>query len=69
MAINACGGLWSGADVVACLEAGASTVQIYSALIFQGPGVVGALCRATARILQERGTSVIDLAGASEPAA
>ena len=69
MAINACGGVWTADDVVACLEAGASTVQIYSALIFQGPGVVGALCRGTARTLQERGASVIDLTGASEPAA
>ena len=69
MAINACGGVWTADDVVACLEAGASTVQIYSALIFQGPGVVGALCRATARTLHERGASVFDLTGASEPAA
>ena len=69
MAINACGGVWTADDVVACLEAGASTVQIYSSLIYQGPGVVGTLSRGTARTLQERGESVCELTGASEPAA
>lgn len=43
--INACGGVSSGADVMACLEAGAATVQIYTALIYQGPTVAGSLIR------------------------
>jgi dihydroorotate dehydrogenase len=41
--INACGGIFSAADALACLNAGATTVQIYSALIFSGPRVVRAL--------------------------
>jgi dihydroorotate dehydrogenase len=69
MAVNACGGISTGEDVLACLQAGATTVQIYSALIYEGPGIVGALTRELARSLQERGTSVRALAGASEPAA
>jgi dihydroorotate dehydrogenase len=69
MTINACGGVSGSDDVLACLEAGASTVQIYSALIYQGPAVVGALNRGTARTLRERRSSVSELAGASEPAA
>jgi dihydroorotate dehydrogenase len=40
-AINACGGVSSGEDALACLDAGATTVQIYTALIYEGPGVVG----------------------------
>jgi len=31
--------------VRACLEAGATTVQIYTGLIYRGPGLVGELCR------------------------
>jgi dihydroorotate dehydrogenase len=45
MPINACGGIFAADDVVACLEAGAATVQIYSALIYEGPGLVGRLTR------------------------
>jgi dihydroorotate dehydrogenase len=40
LAINACGGIGSAADVGTCLRAGATTVQIYSALIYRGPRVV-----------------------------
>jgi dihydroorotate dehydrogenase len=41
--IVACGGIHSAADVVACLRAGAAAVQVYTALVFRGPGVVGEL--------------------------
>lgn len=67
--INACGGVSTWQDVLTCLEAGASTVQIYSALIFQGPAVVGTLARGLARALQDRQTTVGDFAGSAEPAA
>jgi dihydroorotate dehydrogenase len=67
--INACGGVSTWQDVLTCLDAGATTVQIYSALIFQGPAVVGALCRGLARTLRERRTTVGDFAGSAEPAA
>lgn len=43
LAINACGGIFTGSDLVTCLDAGATTVQIYTALIYDGPGVVGDL--------------------------
>jgi dihydroorotate dehydrogenase len=61
--IHASGGVWTSDDVVACLEAGASTVQIYTALIYRGPGVVGELERGLARALESRATTVPDLAG------
>jgi dihydroorotate dehydrogenase len=41
--IVACGGIWSAADAEACLRAGAVAVQVYTALVFRGPGVVSEL--------------------------
>jgi dihydroorotate dehydrogenase len=38
--INACGGVFTASDAMACLEAGATTVQIYTALIYEGPRIV-----------------------------
>jgi dihydroorotate dehydrogenase len=67
--INACGGISTWQDVLTCLEAGATTVQIYSALIYQGPAVVGALARGLAQALQDRQITVGDFAGSAEPAA
>jgi dihydroorotate dehydrogenase len=46
--VNACGGIFEVEDVIACLDAGAASVQIYSALIYEGPGVVGRLTRGVA---------------------
>jgi dihydroorotate dehydrogenase len=43
--IVACGGIFTAGDVRACLEAGAAAVQLYTGLIYRGPGVVGALTR------------------------
>jgi dihydroorotate dehydrogenase len=37
--INACGGIFTPADARACLDAGAATVQVYTGLIYDGPGV------------------------------
>jgi dihydroorotate dehydrogenase len=41
--INACGGVFTASDAVECLEAGAATVQIYTGLVYEGPGIVGRL--------------------------
>jgi dihydroorotate dehydrogenase len=41
--IVACGGVWSAADAASCLRAGAVAVQVYTALVFRGPAVVGEL--------------------------
>jgi dihydroorotate dehydrogenase len=41
--VNACGGIFTSEDVGACLEAGASTVQVYTALIYEGPAVAARL--------------------------
>jgi dihydroorotate dehydrogenase len=67
--INACGGISSAADVLACLDAGATTVQIYTAFIERGPGVVGELGRELVAMLRARDGSRVGLAGTAEPAA
>lgn len=67
MAVNACGGIATADDVVACLEAGAATVQIYTALIYEGPGIVGKLTRGLAARLRARGLDLAELAGTSRP--
>jgi dihydroorotate dehydrogenase len=38
--INACGGISSPADAAALLELGATTVQVFTALVYQGPALV-----------------------------
>ncbi len=68
LALNACGGIFTADDVLACLEAGAATVQIYSALIYEGPGVVGALTRGLARRLMAAGLTLGGNAGTAQPA-
>ena len=40
------GGILSGADALSKIEAGADVVQIYSGLIYQGPGLVTEVARA-----------------------
>lgn len=40
IALIGCGGIASGADAYARIRAGASLVQLYSALVFHGPGLV-----------------------------
>ena len=42
--LNACGGIASAEDARSALEAGADTVQLYTALIFKGPGLVAEIC-------------------------
>ena len=37
------GGIASGADAYAKIRAGASLVQLYTALVYQGPGLISAL--------------------------
>jgi dihydroorotate dehydrogenase len=40
------GGVMSGADAVAKIQAGADVVQIYTGLIYQGPALVSEVARA-----------------------
>ncbi len=40
LAINACGGIFSGEGALAAIQAGATTVQILTGLVYRGPGIV-----------------------------
>ncbi len=59
------GGVASGADAYAKIRAGASLVQLYSALVFEGPGLVTRIARELAALLKADGfASVADAVGA-----
>jgi dihydroorotate dehydrogenase len=65
--IVGCGGIASGADAYAKIRAGASLVQLYSALVFQGPGLVERIKRELAALLRRDGyASVADAVGAGQ---
>ena len=53
------GGIASGADAWARIRAGASAIQLYSALIYEGPGLVGRIKRDLALRLRAEGFSSI----------
>ncbi|MBI2872686.1 MAG: dihydroorotate dehydrogenase 2 [Chloroflexi bacterium] len=55
LVINACGGIFTGEDAFAALQAGADTVQLFTALVYEGPGVVRCICRKLERLVQARG--------------
>jgi dihydroorotate dehydrogenase len=55
--IIGCGGIASGADAYAKIRAGASLVALYSALVFQGPGLIGRIKRELAAKLRADGFS------------
>jgi dihydroorotate dehydrogenase len=59
------GGIDSGAAAYAKLRAGAQAVQLYSALVFEGPGLVGRIKRELAHLLRADGfRSVAEAVGA-----
>ncbi|MFM8944732.1 MAG: hypothetical protein ACKOI0_05765 [Actinomycetota bacterium] len=47
--INACGGIDSPATARAALDAGATTVQLYTGLLHEGPGLPARIVRGLAR--------------------
>ena len=49
------GGVASGAEAYAKIRAGASLVQLYTALVYRGPGLVGAIKRDLAALLHRDG--------------
>ncbi len=65
--IVGCGGVASGADAYAKIRAGASLVQLYSALVFEGPGLVRRIKSELAALLRRDGfSSVSDAVGAEQ---
>jgi dihydroorotate dehydrogenase len=64
--VNACGGVFTGKDALACLEAGAATVQVYSALVYEGPRIATAIASELASLLDDRGLVLSDLVGTAK---
>ena len=61
----AVGGIASGADAWARIRAGASAIQIYSALIYDGPGLIEAIKRDLAARLRAEGFSTVSEAASA----
>jgi dihydroorotate dehydrogenase len=60
-----CGGVFSGADAYAKIRAGASLIQIYTAMVFEGPFVIARIADELAALLKRDGfASVSDAVGA-----
>ena len=61
------GGIASGADAYRKIRAGASLVQLYSALVYQGPGLVNRIKRELSALLKQDGYQrVADAVGADQ---
>jgi dihydroorotate dehydrogenase len=56
------GGIGSGAEAYARIRAGASAVQLYSALVYEGPGLGAAIARDLARRLRADGFKTVQAA-------
>jgi dihydroorotate dehydrogenase len=63
--LNASGGIFTADDALACIEAGATTVQVYTGLVFEGPGIVGDLTRGIADALRSRRADLSALIGSA----
>ena len=62
------GGISSGAEAYAKIRAGASLVQLYSAMVFEGPGLIGRITKELACLLEKDGLKTIeDAVGADHP--
>jgi dihydroorotate dehydrogenase (fumarate)/dihydroorotate dehydrogenase len=59
LVVRAAGGVFTGAHAIRMLEAGASSVEVYSAFIYRGWGVAGDLKRELLRALSARGLASI----------
>jgi dihydroorotate dehydrogenase len=65
--IIGCGGIANGADAYVKIRAGASLVQLYSAMVFHGPGLVGRIKTELAALLRRDGfASVRDAVGVDQ---
>jgi dihydroorotate dehydrogenase len=65
VALIGAGGIASGADAYAKIRAGASAVQFYSAMVYEGPGLVTRVRRDLAARLRADGfTNVAQAVGA-----
>jgi dihydroorotate dehydrogenase len=55
VAISALGGISSGADAFAAIAAGATTVELYTAFVYQGPGIVRRIATELLELIEQSG--------------
>jgi dihydroorotate dehydrogenase subfamily 2 len=55
LVINACGGISSGEDALEALQAGATTVQLFTGFIYRGPGLMRQINRHILRFMEKEG--------------
>jgi len=59
-----CGGITNGQDAYDFIRAGASTLQLYTALVYEGPGIVRKVCEELSALLKKDGLTVSRAVGA-----
>ena len=59
MAINACGGVFTGEDALAAIGAGASTVQTYTGFVYRGPTVAREINKEILAAMSRAGGGVV----------
>jgi dihydroorotate dehydrogenase len=62
--IIAVGGIASGADAYQFIRAGATAIQLYTALIYRGPSLVRIICQELSQLLQKDGMTLKQAIGA-----
>ena len=55
MAINACGGIFSGEDAWRALRAGATTVQLLTGMVYRGPGIARLISQELLKVMDREG--------------
>ena len=66
MDLIGCGGISSGADAYAKIRAGAHAVQLYSALVYHGPGLISVINADLAARLKADGFTSVEAAGGAD---
>lgn len=62
--INACGGIFSGADALQAMESGASSIQLYTGLIYEGPKIISNINRMILKkIVESKVNSIREVTG------
>jgi dihydroorotate dehydrogenase len=62
------GGIASAKDAITKIQAGATLIQLYTALIYQGPGLIGVIKRGIAEHLRQEGCDLAQMIGAKAQA-
>lgn len=61
--INASGGIFTASDALACIEAGATTVQVYTGLVYEGPRILREITSGLSAELERRRVALPSLVG------